>query len=183
MCCIEDSGICCCVSPEWMTPFFCVYIEEQSPAVRNYVLTLWTRFLLEQSDGDHSKQSRSMSSVNCIVCDDTVLSELDEAYVVTPPQNAMSDSAFSSDDGAMTRAPVQPRSKWNCLQIVGYLVFHKQPSLAIHTMQHLLRLVCCGGGALKRALFQHVFIPVFNRALPPESRSGAAVISAQVKTC
>ena len=168
---LERCGLCCCVAPEVILKGMICNIGDQSPSVRNYVLTLMCRFLLEQSGGLRLDQymNQQENKVHCKVCevssrdkDSSKSHILETSWTQESNQNSnlysMSDSAFSS--GENTFHFESSVSKWACVKEFKILVFDKDPLLGLQVMQHLLKLVHQGNTALQTQLYHAVFYPV-----------------------
>lgn len=175
--CLEECGVCCCISPEVIVRNMLADIEKQTVGLRQSTMTLLCRLLLEQCGGQKPQErTQHKLKVQCHVCElspftlsDCVGSlprtpvSLDDSTAVPMTTNlySMSDSAFSSSENNFepgTANVSQP--KWNCIQGLREVVMNQDPVLSTQAMKHVLKLVCQGNDTLKMQLFQNIFMPV-----------------------
>ena len=163
---LEESGLCCCVSPDVVCELLLKGIESYSSGMRGFVLSALTKILLEQLGG--SKLIQRQVDI-CSVCDDSELqtssslsTSVSDNVKNTKTSQSKSDSALSSSDSSLPCNQKEVfRSRWHCVKFFNPLIFHENDSLSVHVMEHVMCLVSQGSLTLRKELFHDIYMPVY----------------------
>ena len=165
--CLEDSGICCCMVPDRVLRHLLARVEKHGAPMRNKILTITTRLLLDQCGGATGLLPQYESKLCMCSTDKTqdINPEDKEEGGIEVTFSETSDSALSSSDASLHESEKQKfYPKWRCLQQFKQLVLGCDRAISSQVMQHLLRLVSQGTNSLKHELFSHVFLPILQAA-------------------
>ncbi len=138
-------------------------LEEHSPGMRNYILCVLTRVLMDYCGGSSVVQKQSGL---CAVCRDLPASrKSSESGFSTPGEkrNLVTqqevDSALSSDASSQDDS-IAKHPKWRCLRQFLQFVKNENEALSVQVTQHLLRIVSQGSPIFKQELFYCVLLPL-----------------------
>ena len=127
LCCVEEAGLCCCMVPNRIMRLLLHGLEDHSPGMRNYVLCVLNRCLIDYCGGSSAVQKLCF----CSVCREMLDYEGEDSRTPdtddVPPtarsghefDSALSSSETSSQDDGMNKHP-----KWRCLRQFLPLIKH-----------------------------------------------------------
>ena len=160
--CLEEAGLCCCMPPARIQRHLLGQIERHTPGMRNYILCVLTRILMDHSGGSAAMQRHAASI--CPVCYDTNSQSQGQDPSQKDPvcfrHHETSDSALSSSETSLQEADTAAHPKWRCLRQFLPFLRHTNEALAIQVTQHLLRMVSQASVVFKQELFFCVFLPL-----------------------
>ena len=157
--CVEDAGLCCCLSPRFVLSMFLGNLEDHPATVRHRMLYVFTKVVLHQLGGAAAVQQ---STNSCVVCKDALANTPGGGQYA---KHETSDSAFSGSDVSQHEDETHKdmsEPRWHCLKQLQPLVLSADQCIGVQTMQHLLHLVRWGSPVMLYQLFQHVFLPVMH---------------------
>ncbi|XP_071961754.1 lysosomal-trafficking regulator-like isoform X2 [Antedon mediterranea] len=176
---IENSGICCCMTPEQIVVPLLENLPKVSVQLRPYILSIVAKLILEQLGGNEKYDRASLDM--CAECQERrmkVSSSMSE--LKTPEAFGSSDSAISSDGSLPEDDTIF--SKWNFVHMYRTFLTHKDRVLGIQVARHLYRLVKLGDFSLKQSLYRKVFLPCFemHTKLEQDEMDGSELVGTEV---
>ncbi|XP_033121073.1 lysosomal-trafficking regulator-like isoform X2 [Anneissia japonica] len=155
---IENSGICCCMTPEQIILPLLENLPKQSAQLRPYILSIIGKLILEQLGGSEKHDNFNLDM--CAECQERrrkVCSSISE--LKNPEAFGSSDSAISSDGSLPEDDTIF--SKWNFIHMYRRFLTHKDKALGIQVARHLYHLIKRGDFSLKQSLYRKVYLPCF----------------------
>ena len=166
---VDQYGLCCCMHPQQILSALLPGLEGHKPGIRNYVLCVLTKALMEHCGGSKTVQRATV----CQLCKDHPRSSLEAREARwsgiqmkdIPPlkdehDSCDNDSALSSSEASTHEEVMGPAPRWHCLQHLVPLIVASPEAISVQVTQHLLRLVSQAGPVVRHEIFTLIFLPL-----------------------
>lgn len=146
--CIDQSGVCCCLPEEIFINGILERLPDWPISLSTYALKVVAKVTLEQLGGGNMEKKHTVD-----LCDQCKVNRTNKLGI-------MPGESLSKSGKGRTHVVNKP-SLWTAVESYRNLLIGKNPSLSTLVAKHLTTLVRHGSRELKQALYNRVYIPVF----------------------